>query len=65
MITAHTYSIKVFKYNAEDRIWEEAAEMPEGRVYAKALQVDDKLVVTLGGNSENNICKNMIFDGEA
>lgn len=61
---AHIYSTKVYRYNAVNMTWEEAAEMPEGRVYAKALQVDDKLVVTLGGNSENRVCKNMIFDGE-
>ena len=40
-------------------------ELPEGRCFAKAIQVDDKLVITLGSTGKGtDIPSNIIFDGE-
>lgn len=44
--------------------WNEAGKLPANRVYAKTLQVNDKLVVTLGGSDNDNQFNNLIFDGE-
>ena len=59
-----TCSKSVFKYDAENNTWKDAPELPEGRVYAKALQSGNKLVVTLGGNNDGVTESNLIFDGE-
>ncbi len=60
----HEFSTDFYKYNVEEMTWEEMPELPEGRVYAQAVQTGDKLVVTLGGSAEETTAKNLIYDGE-
>ncbi len=57
-------STKVYKYSSSDQEWKESVALPEGRILAKALQVNDKLVVTLGGSDGDNQFDNLIFDGK-
>lgn len=56
-------SKKVFYYNIEKKEWEAKTSMPEGRFGSKALQVGNKLVVTLGGTDKEECPSNYIFDG--
>ena len=53
----------VYCYDVKAKTWTKAADLPEARFGAKAVQTNKKLVVTLGGN-DNGECKtNYIFDG--
>lgn len=54
----------VYVYNTKTGTWREGVSMPEGRAESKSLQVNDKLVVTLGGNGSEEVPKNLIFDGK-
>ncbi len=48
---------------AEQPEWKMVARLPEGRCFAKAIQVGDKLVITLGGNGTEDVPDNLIYDG--
>lgn len=55
----------VYSFDMEREEWIEETQMPEGRCFAKAVQSDDTLVVTLGGNGQNEeLPKNLIYDGK-
>lgn len=43
--------------------WKIFSSLPEGRCFAKAVQVGDRLVLTLGGNGSEEIPANLIYDG--
>lgn len=57
-------SKKVKSFDAEKGVWEQVVALPEGRCFSKALQVGNKLVVTLGGNGKDDVPKNLIFNGK-
>lgn len=57
-------SKNVYKYDFATGSWTTAPSLPEGRIYAKALQSGDKLVVTLGGSDNDTAFQNLIFDGK-
>lgn len=61
---ASALSTNVYRYDFAAGSWKEAPSLPEGQVYAKALQSGDKLVVTLGGSDDDCAFRNLIFDGE-
>lgn len=54
----------VYKYAPEETNWIKVEALPEGRVYAKTIQVDDKLVVTLGGSDADEQYSNLIYNGK-
>lgn len=54
----------VYVYDVNKAQWSKGVSMPEGRVASKAIQVGDKLVVTLGGDGSENCPANLIFDGK-
>lgn len=54
----------VYVYDVKSKKWNKGVSMPEGRFAAKALQVGEDLVVTLGGNGIEQCPKNLIFDGK-
>lgn len=56
-----TTSQKVVYYTKSG--WKNGVSIPEGRHFSKAIQVGNKLVVTLGGNDAGNCPANIIFDG--
>lgn len=55
----------VYVYDVKSKKWSKGVSMPEGRFAAKALQIGDKLVVTLGGNGTEQCPKNLIFNGKS
>lgn len=57
-------SDKMYRYDSEEENWVAAPKLPEGRIYAKTLQTNGKLIVTLGGSDSDNEYSNLIFDGE-
>ncbi len=46
--TDKTFGKKVYSYNPDQKTWIKRTELPQGRAFSKAVQVQDKLVVTLG-----------------
>ncbi len=60
----HEFVEDVFVYSADTEEWQKSGKLPEERVYAKAISVEDKLVVTLGGSKEGAASTNLIYDGE-
>ena len=58
-----TISTQVTYYNAAAKAWEQAASLPEGRAFAKALQTGTELVVTLGTNGSEEVPVNLIYNG--
>ena len=60
---SETCSKAVMQYDAKEKKWNKAAELPEGRFYAKALQVGKNLVLTLGSDGAGANVKTLIFDG--
>lgn len=50
-------------YDENSKSWTQCMLLPEGRYFAKAKQVGDKLVVALGGNGTEEIPKTLIYDG--
>ena len=57
-------SKQVKYYDASKKIWMQDANLPEERCFAKAMQVGNKLVVTLGKTENESIPKALIFDGK-
>lgn len=55
----------VYVYDVNKAQWSKGVSMPEGRVASKAIQVGDKLIVTLGGDGSENCPSNLIFDGKS
>lgn len=53
----------VYSYDLSTKAWAKAADLPEARFAAKALQTNGKLVVTLGGDDKGGCKTNYIFDG--
>lgn len=53
----------VMKYSLSAKKWTAVAKLPSGRACAKAVQVGNKLVVTLGTDGTESTPKNLIFDG--
>lgn len=43
--------------------WNMIGRLPEGRCFAKAVQVGDKLLITLGGNGSEEVPSNITYDG--
>lgn len=62
--TSMEASTKVFSYDKDKKVWKSGVDLPEGRYASKALQVGDKLVITLGGNNKKECPANLIFDGK-
>lgn len=58
-------SKKVMKYSVSTQKWENAGNIPESRIGAKAIQVGKKLVITLGYSDKEEIPKNLIYDGKS
>lgn len=50
-------------YNVEKENWADGKALPEARSFAKAMQVEDKLVLTLGADETKQCPGNLIFDG--
>lgn len=62
--TENTKAIStVYSYDTQKNTWTKEADMPGGRFYAKAVQTNGKLVLTLGGNGKEGSSENYIFDG--
>ncbi len=57
-------STKVLKYTPKTSKWTSAPSLPQGSVYGKALASENKLILTLGGNDNDNVFQNLIFDGK-
>lgn len=57
-------SDKVQYYDSTKKIWTAAPSLPEARCFSKAMQVGNRLIVTLGGDGENETVSNLIFDGK-
>ena len=57
-------SNSVYVYDVEKGKWSQETSMPEVRYASKALQVGNRLVVTLGGNGTDEFPANLIFDGK-
>lgn len=55
----------VYKYDIKTKEWHQETSMPEGRFAGTAMQVGDKLVVTLGGNGTDKCPVNLVFDGDS
>lgn len=53
----------VMKYSLSAKKWTTVAKLPSGRACAKAVQVGNKLIVTLGTDGTESTPKNLIFDG--
>ena len=51
------------KYSLSAKKWTTVAKLPSGRACAKAVQVGNKLIVTLGTDGTESTPKNLIFDG--
>lgn len=56
---------KIMKYSVSTKKWENAGNLPEKRAFSKALQVGKKLIVTLGIGKEEELPKNLIYDGKS
>lgn len=54
----------VYVYDVNTNQWSNGVSMPEGRFASQAVQVGNKLVVTLGGDGTELCPKNLIFDGK-
>ena len=54
----------VCAYNLETKNWENVADMPEGRAFAKAGQADSKLVLSMGysQNGENTCPADLVWE---
>ena len=63
--SAGTCSNLVMNYDSVEKVWNKAPSLPEGRAFAKALQVGSQLVVTLGCGDTEGYPANLIFDGTA
>lgn len=50
-------------YDEKNKNWTQCMILPEGRAFAKAMQVGNKLVVTLGANDTEEVPKALIYDG--
>ena len=57
------FSKTVMKYSTTSKKWSVAKSLPEGRAYARAMQVGKKLIVTLGSDGTMNAPYNLIYDG--
>ena len=57
-------SKQVLYFDASKSVWRNGLAIPEGRQFSKAIQVDNKLIVTLGGNDQGKCPANIIFDGK-
>ena len=53
------------RFNPTTGQWGKAPELPEGRAFAKAVSIGERLVVTLGRNDTTDFPKNLVFDGAA
>ena len=54
----------VYVYDIAKNQWSKSADLPEARFASNAVQVGNKLVVTLGGNGTEACPQNLIFDGK-
>ncbi|MCR5703746.1 MAG: S8 family serine peptidase, partial [Eubacterium sp.] len=59
-----TVSNQIYAYDAKEKKFEKAGEMPQNRAFGKALQVGKNLVVTLGNDGTSEAPKNLIFNGK-
>lgn len=53
----------VYSYDTQKNTWKKEADMPGAKFFAKAVQTNGKLVVTLGGNGKEASGDTYIFDG--
>ncbi|MBD5089761.1 MAG: S8 family serine peptidase [Clostridiales bacterium] len=53
----------VYSYDTVKNTWTKVADMPEGRFLSKAVQTNEKLVITLGSNGKEGKSENYIFNG--
>jgi len=59
-----TFSNEMWNYDLGKKAWTKDKNLPQGRAFSKALQVKDKMVVTLGCyDDEGSYPANLIFNG--
>ncbi|MDE6434081.1 MAG: S8 family serine peptidase [Lachnospiraceae bacterium] len=59
-----TFNNEMWNYDLGKKAWTKDKNLPQGRAFSKALQVKDKMVVTLGcHDNEGSYPANLIFNG--